>query len=175
MHDLLRGMGRGIQEQVDNNRRLWLPMGAHRNLSRDRAEGVNMLVYTGENGREPISVHRMPSLRYLVLQNTKVVGNIGNLAPNLLWIKIRNSGFKDQHRKLGSEEVQCLLYLPRTSEDSESSDIREAIDNIDILVPVFSKSFVESIMCVRMPLSFLCAFAPIRGTMVTNLIKHGES
>ncbi|XP_057831854.2 disease resistance protein Roq1-like [Cryptomeria japonica] len=90
MHDLLRGMGRNIQEQAGNNTRLRLPMGAHRALSRDGAEAVNMLVYTGENGRDPVSLHSMPSLRYLVVQNTKVVVNIGNLAPNLLWIKIRN-------------------------------------------------------------------------------------
>ncbi|GLJ27550.1 hypothetical protein SUGI_0540480 [Cryptomeria japonica] len=48
MHDLLGGMGRGIQEQVDNNSRLWLPMGAHRSLSRDRVERMNTVVYTGE-------------------------------------------------------------------------------------------------------------------------------
>ncbi|XP_059076861.1 disease resistance protein RPV1-like [Cryptomeria japonica] len=76
MHDLLRGMGKGIQEQIDNNSRLLLPMGSHRALSRDRAE--------------PVSFHRMPSIRYLVVQNTKIVGNIGKFAPNLLWIKIKN-------------------------------------------------------------------------------------
>ena len=68
-------------------------MGAHRTLSRDKEEGLNMLVYIGENGRNLVSVHTMPSLRYLVLQNAKVVGNIGNIAPNFLWIKIRNCEF----------------------------------------------------------------------------------
>ncbi|XP_059077626.1 disease resistance protein RUN1-like isoform X2 [Cryptomeria japonica] len=116
MHDLLREMGRGIQEQVDNNRRLWLPMGAHRNLSRDRAEGVNMLVYTGENGREPVSVHRMHSLRYLVVQNT-IVGNIGNLAPNLLWIKIRNCEFV-------SDTYSLLTLRNRFQLDSNWSQVR---------------------------------------------------
>ncbi|GLJ27646.1 hypothetical protein SUGI_0542470 [Cryptomeria japonica] len=117
MHDLLREMGRGIQEQVDNNRRLWLPMGAHRNLSRDRAEEVNMLVYRGENKKEPVSVHRMPSLRYLVVQNTKVVGNIGNLAPNLLWIKIRNCEFV-------SDTYSWLTLRSRFQLDSNWSQVR---------------------------------------------------
>ncbi|GLJ27537.1 hypothetical protein SUGI_0540320 [Cryptomeria japonica] len=48
MHDLLLGMGRGNQEQVENNSRQWLLMSAHRFFSRNRAERVNMLVYTGE-------------------------------------------------------------------------------------------------------------------------------
>ncbi|XP_059076863.1 disease resistance protein RUN1-like [Cryptomeria japonica] len=132
MHDLLREMGRGIQEQVGNNSRLWLPTGVHRTLSRDRAEGVNMLVYTGQNGREPLSLHKMPSLRYLVVQNTKVVGNIGNLAPNLLWIKIRNCELNDtytwlrlrntfqldsswsQVRILSIEQCASLTRIPNT-------------------------------------------------------------
>ncbi|GLJ27657.1 hypothetical protein SUGI_0542740 [Cryptomeria japonica] len=117
MHDLLREMGRGIQEQVDNNRRLWLPMGAQRNLCRDRAEGVNMLIYTGENGREPVSVHRMPSLRYLDVKNTKVVGNIGNLAPNLLWMKIRNCEFV-------SDTYSWLTLRNRFQLDSNWSQVR---------------------------------------------------
>ncbi|GLJ27656.1 hypothetical protein SUGI_0542730 [Cryptomeria japonica] len=132
MHDLLREMGRGIQEQVGNNSRLWLPTGVHRTFSRDRAEGVNMLVYTGQNGREPLSLHKMPSLRYLVVQNTKVVDNIGNLAPNLLWIKIRNCELNDtytwlrlrnrfqldsswsQVRILSIEQCASLTRIPNT-------------------------------------------------------------
>ncbi|KAH9326090.1 hypothetical protein KI387_006268, partial [Taxus chinensis] len=93
MHDLVRDMGKGTQEQADNNNRMWLPMGAQKALNRDEAEGVNMLAYTGENGREPVSLHTMPSLHYIFLQNTKIVGNIGKLAPNLIWIKIRNCEF----------------------------------------------------------------------------------
>ncbi|GLJ06259.1 hypothetical protein SUGI_0034490 [Cryptomeria japonica] len=90
MHDLLQEMGRGIQEQADNNSRLWPSMVGQKSFNKDRAKEVKMLVYRVENKRDPVSVHNMPSLRYLFLQNTKVAVNVVKLAPNLIWIKIRD-------------------------------------------------------------------------------------
>ncbi|GLJ55174.1 hypothetical protein SUGI_1184130 [Cryptomeria japonica] len=98
MHDLLWQMGRAIQEQSGKYSRLRLPMGPQNDLNTERAGDVNMLVYTGENRRKPVKLPSMPHLRYLYVQNTKLVGNIGNLAPNLIWIRVKNCEFlSDSH------------------------------------------------------------------------------
>ncbi|XP_057866252.2 disease resistance protein Roq1 [Cryptomeria japonica] len=117
MHDLLQEMGRGIQKEADNNSRLWLPMSTHNALNRDRAERVKKLVYTGYNESEPVVPHSMPSLRYLFLQNTKVLSNIGNLAPNLIWIRIRNCEFL-------SDIYTWLILRNRLQFDGSWSQIR---------------------------------------------------
>ncbi|GLJ06265.1 hypothetical protein SUGI_0034570 [Cryptomeria japonica] len=117
MHDLLREMGRGIQKEADHNSRLWLPMSTHNALKRDRAERTKMLVYTGQNENEPVVLHNMPSLRYLFLQNTKVLSNIGKLAPNLLWIRIRNCEFL-------SDIYTWLILRNRLQFDGSWSQIR---------------------------------------------------
>ncbi|GLJ06255.1 hypothetical protein SUGI_0034450 [Cryptomeria japonica] len=117
MHDLLQEMGRGIQEQADNNSRLWPSMVGHKSLNKDRAEEVKMLVYTGENKRDPVSLHNMPSLRYLFLQNTKVAVNFVKLAPNLICIKIRDC-------EIVSDRHTWMMSRTQLQFDSSWSQVR---------------------------------------------------
>ncbi|GLJ06257.1 hypothetical protein SUGI_0034470 [Cryptomeria japonica] len=105
------------EEQNDDNSRLWLPVGAHKDLNRDRAERMKMLVYTGQNASEPVIMHSMPSLHYLFLQNTKVTGNIAKLAPNFIWIKIRNC-------EIVSDTHTWIMSRNRVQLDGRGSQVR---------------------------------------------------
>lgn len=93
MHALVQQMGIRIQKELVNNGRVPLRLSRRRDLNTERRERVNMLVYNGENGREPFRLQSMSELQYLSLYNAVVVDNIRDQAPNLIWIQITNCEF----------------------------------------------------------------------------------